>query len=91
MVGLPGSSLESDLATFNQLAELKVRGLFGWCQCAPATPNPGTPFHAQAKREGWLTTDDYNQYHWYSPVVSYPHYSADRIFAMFQLYRLLRS
>lgn len=44
-----------------------------------STPQPGTPFYAQAKQEGWLLTEDLSYYNGFYPVLSYPEYPAERI------------
>ena len=64
------------------LARWQQTGLMQKWQVSTSTPQPGTPFYAQAKREGWLLTEDISRYDGWQPVVSYPHYPAERIFAM---------
>jgi len=51
-------------------------------QVSTSTPLPGTPFYEQAKREGWLLTEDLSRFNGYNPVLSYPGYPADRIMAV---------
>jgi anaerobic magnesium-protoporphyrin IX monomethyl ester cyclase len=86
MIGAQGSSRETDLATLEGMKDLKRRGLISKIQYSIATPQPGTPFYAQARREGWLVTADYSQYNWLQSVLSYPHYSARQINAMRERY-----
>jgi anaerobic magnesium-protoporphyrin IX monomethyl ester cyclase len=81
-VGAPGSTEETDRATLLDLARWQQTGLMQKWQVSTSTPQPGTPFYAQAKREGWLLTEDISRYDGWQPVVSYPHYPAERIFAM---------
>lgn len=47
-----------------------------------STPQPGTPFYAQAKASGWLLTEDLNYFNGWHAVLSYPDYPADRIMAV---------
>jgi len=81
-VGAPGSTEETDRATLLDLARWQQTGLMQKWQVSTSTPQPGTPFYAQAKREGWLLTEDISRYDGWQPVVSYPHYPAERIFAI---------
>ena len=90
MIGLPGSTYDTDMQTLETLLGMKADGLMATCQHSPATPNPGTPFYYQAKREGWLTTDDFSQYHWRNIVLNYPAYPTEQIERARQNYYLLR-
>ena len=91
MVGLPGSNYSSDMHTLELMLGLKADGLIYWGQHSPATPNPGTPFYFQAKKNGWLTTDDWNDYHWRNVVVSYPNYPREQIEQVRKVYYVLRA
>ena len=91
IVGLPESSRDADMRTLETLLEMKADGLWHSCQHSPATPNPGTQFYNTAKANGWLTTDNLEDYHWRNVVVSYPHYSREQIEEVRQMYYLLRS
>lgn len=91
MIGLPGSTRVTDMRTLELLLDMKADGLWNTCQHSPATPNPGTPFYWQAKREGWLTTDKLEDYHWRNVVLSYPDYSREQIEEVRQAYYLLRA
>jgi hypothetical protein len=90
MVGAPGSTQDSDRATLDALAELKIAGLLDVVQHSTATPNPGTAFWAQAIEQGWLQDADADSYHWKHPVIGYPDYSAEQIGAMNQEFYRLR-
>lgn len=81
-IGAPGSTEETDKATLDDLRRWRNAGLMQKWQVSTSTPQPGTPFHAQAKAEGWLLTDDINLYDGWQPVLSYPHYFAARIAAV---------
>jgi len=78
-VGAVNSSEERDLKSLEGLLELRKRGLLDIWQNSVSTPMPGTPFYDEAKKNGWLITDDMTQYNGVRSVVSYPHYSAERI------------
>lgn len=82
MIGASGSSQETDLATLDGMRDLTRRGLITKIQYSIATPQPGTPFFEQCRREGCLVTEDFSRYNWLESVVSYPHYSARQIEAM---------
>lgn len=83
-IGAPGSTEETDKATLNDLRRWVQAGLMQKWQVSTSTPQPGTPFFAQAQREGWLLTDDINRYDGWQPVLSYPEYPAERIAAVRQ-------
>jgi len=79
-IGAPGSTAETDKQTLNDLRRWRNQGLMQKWQVSTSTPQPGTPFHAQAQRAGWLRTDDINQYDGWQAVLSYPDYTAEQIF-----------
>jgi radical SAM superfamily enzyme YgiQ (UPF0313 family) len=79
-IGAPGSTEETDLATLDDLRRWRRMGLMQKWQVSTSTPQPGTPFFEQAKAQGWLLTEDINRYDGWQPVLSYPHYPAERIF-----------
>jgi len=81
-VGAMGSTEETDLATLEDARNWIRRGLVQKWQLSTSTPQPGTPFHAQAKANGWLVTEDLNHYNGWNAVVSYPDYPHDRIQAV---------
>lgn len=81
-VGAVNSSEEKDLKTLEGLLELRHRGLLDIWQHSVSTPQQGTPFYEDAKNNSWLITDDQTKYNGVRSVVSYPHYSADRINAV---------
>lgn len=78
-IGAPGSTEATDRATLEDLRRWIMAGLMEKWQVSTSTPQPGTPFHAQAKREGWLVTDDLDRYDGWNAVLSYPDYPAERI------------
>lgn len=79
-IGAPGSTEQTDRQTIADLNRWRQQGLMQKWQVSTSTPLPGTPFYAQAKREGWLITEDLSRFTGFHPVLSYPHYSAERIF-----------
>jgi radical SAM superfamily enzyme YgiQ (UPF0313 family) len=81
-VGAMGSTEETDLATLEDARNWIRRGLVQKWQLSTSTPQPGTPFHTQAKANGWLVTEDLNHYNGWNAVVSYPDYPHDRIQAV---------
>lgn len=81
-VGAPGSTEATDLQTLADLRRWIGEGKIQKWQVSTSTPQPQTPFYEQAKREGWLITEDLSRYNGLHPVVSYPDYTADRIWAV---------
>lgn len=80
--GLPGETRESASRTIDFALSLGAHTL----QFAIATPYPGTVLYERAKKEGWLTQDDWREF---DPagaaVLSYPGYTAQDIAAMHDL------
>jgi len=85
-IGAQGSSEEADLQTLVGLWKLKRDGLLHRWQHSVSTPQPGTPFYEQVKAGGYLLTEDVQRYNGVEPVVSWPHYPADRIAHVKQVY-----
>ena len=56
-VGTIGSSYAQDLRTFDTVRELHAGGFIQEFSVSINTPLPGTPFHTQAHRNGWLRGD----------------------------------
>lgn len=81
-IGAPGSTEETDRQTLADLRRWRQAGLMQKWQVSTSTPLPGTPFYEQAKRDGWLLTEDLSRFNGYNPVLSYPGYSSDRIMAV---------
>jgi len=78
-IGAQGSSMQADLETLQGLWDLKTAGLLHRWQHSVSTPQPGTPFYEQVKRDGFLLTEDVERYNGVEPVVSWPHYPAEQI------------
>lgn len=81
-VGAPGSTEQTDLATLDDLRGWIRAGLVQRWQVSTSTPQPGTPLWTQAKREGWLLTEDASRLDGYRACMSYPDYPAHRIQAV---------
>jgi radical SAM superfamily enzyme YgiQ (UPF0313 family) len=81
-IGAPGSTEETDIATMRDLQRWRQAGMMQKWQVSTSTPQPNTPFFEQAKREGWLLTEDLNYFNGWNAVLSYPHYPAQRIQAI---------
>ena len=45
----------------------------------PITPVPGTAFHEEAKREGWIEVTDFREYDWMTPIISSEYMTRDEI------------
>lgn len=81
-IGAQGSSEETDRQTIADVKRWYAQGLMQKHQVSTSVPQPGTPFFDEAKRNGWLLTEDINLYDGFRSVISYPHYSAERINAV---------
>jgi radical SAM superfamily enzyme YgiQ (UPF0313 family) len=79
--GAPGSTADGDAATIRQAKQWRQQGLLQHWQCSISTPQPGTPFYAEAQKKQWLTTEDLSRYNGVEPVISYPHYPSEDIYA----------
>lgn len=81
-IGAQGSTEQTDMQTLADVRAWRNRGLLEKWQVSTSTPQPSTPFYDEAKRSGWLTTEDINLYDGINAVVSYPEYTAERIAAV---------
>ncbi len=81
-IGAPGSTEATDRATMQDLARWQRENMMQKWQVSTSTPLPNTPFYAEAKRQGWLLTEDLNHYNGFNAVLSYPDYPAHRIQAV---------
>lgn len=79
-IGALGSTKETDLKTMDDLRRWQSEGLMEKKQISTSTPQVGTPFYNQCKRNGWLVTEDIEKFDGWNAMVSYPHYTADEIF-----------
>jgi hopanoid biosynthesis associated radical SAM protein HpnJ len=79
IVGLPGETKETIENTINYAREINPHSI----QVSIAAPYPGTALYEQAKREGWLPSDDdhlVDERGVQSAVLSYPGLSRTEIF-----------
>lgn len=83
-LGTVGSTEATDLATLADLRRWRDAGLMQKWQVSTSVPQPGTPLHAQAKREGWLVTEDLDRYDGWQSVLNLPGYPNERINAVRQ-------
>jgi radical SAM superfamily enzyme YgiQ (UPF0313 family) len=79
-IGLPGETEATAAATLKFIQELDVDS----AQISKAVPYPGTPFHAWARDNGYLVTEDLDLYDGMAPsVLGYPGLPAARIDAWY--------
>ncbi|OGQ99231.1 MAG: hypothetical protein A2284_13885 [Deltaproteobacteria bacterium RIFOXYA12_FULL_61_11] len=84
-VGGLGSQREADLRTGELLVKLVEHGLVDELQVSICTPQPGTPFFEQCRKNSWLVTTDWRRYDGSSgAVVSYPGYPKADIDAVYR-------
>lgn len=81
-IGAMGSTEATDRQTIEDVRRWYAQGLMQKHQVSTSTPQPSTPFYDEAKRNGWLTTEDINLYDGINAVVSYPEYPSERIAAV---------
>ena len=85
-VGSLESSMGRDLNTHNYLAGLVRRGLLDKRQVSVAIPQPGTPFFDECGKKGYIFTGDLGRFDYVHPVMSYPHYPAEQIQFVFNVF-----
>jgi len=73
MVGYPWETREDARATVDFAKRMFVQGVLDTLQATIVVPYPGTPLFAEAKAQGWLTTENWDDYDmsrsvWRSPV-----------------------
>ena len=82
IVGLPKSTWDKDLKMLTDVIHTNPNLI----QIAIATPYPGTVFYNTAKKNGWLLSDDPENFDATGKsAVSYPDYPAEKIEEMFHL------
>jgi glycosyltransferase involved in cell wall biosynthesis/radical SAM superfamily enzyme YgiQ (UPF0313 family) len=83
MIGMPGSSKETDLGTASYIEKMVLNGLLDNVQISICTPQPGTPFYEFARSKNYIITDDYSRFDGgLTSVISYPGYKAKSIEAV---------
>jgi len=76
VLGLPGETLESAKRTIKEAIKLDADTL----QFSTAIPYPGTRLYAEAEKNGWFLTKDWNSFSGTGDVViSYPEFTAKEI------------
>ncbi|GAB6037001.1 hopanoid biosynthesis associated radical SAM protein HpnJ [Fundidesulfovibrio butyratiphilus] len=73
MVGYPWETRQDAQATVDFAKRMFVEGVIDTLQATIVVPYPGTPLFAEAKKQGWLTTENWDDYDmrqsvWRSPV-----------------------
>lgn len=81
-IGAPGSTEATDRQTLADRDRWARLDMMQKWQVSTSTPQPGTPFYDECKRNGWLVTEDINKYDGINAVVNYPTYPANRIQAV---------
>ncbi|MBU1323489.1 B12-binding domain-containing radical SAM protein, partial [Patescibacteria group bacterium] len=72
MVGYPWESLADAQKTVNFTKNLFKQGLISSLQATIIIPYPGTKLFAQAKKNHWLKTLDWNKYDMSQPILKSP-------------------
>lgn len=75
MVGYPWETRQEAQATVDFAKRMFVEGVIDTLQATIVVPYPGTPLFAEARKQGWLTTENWDDYDmrqsvWRSPVSS---------------------
>lgn len=81
-IGAPGSTEETDKQTIADVARWYRLGLMQKHQVSTSTPQPGTPMFEEARRSGWLVTEDIAFYDGINAVMDRPDYPAARVSAV---------
>jgi hopanoid biosynthesis associated radical SAM protein HpnJ len=83
VMGLPGETQETIRNTIAYAKQLDLDSI----QASLPSPYPGTEFHEQCRREGWLASDAFLDAHGHQRcVVSYPHLSSKDISEAVELF-----
>lgn len=87
MVGYPWESYEEAKATVDFTTSLFRKGYIKTLQATVIIPYPGTELFRQCKANGWLLTEDYDEYDMREPVMKSP-ITHDQILSLTQgIYR----
>tara|TARA_B100000686_G_scaffold306302_1_gene345605 strand:- start:2204 stop:3958 length:1755 start_codon:yes stop_codon:yes gene_type:complete len=86
LFGASGSTREGDSKTIEFGRRMISDGLISSWQASIAVPHPATPFYKKAIENGWLLTNNFDQFNGISDtVVSYPNYSREQILKTIQV------
>ncbi|MBU1104800.1 radical SAM protein [Patescibacteria group bacterium] len=83
MLGYPWESYEDAKRTIAVAKYCFKKGYFYTMQATIIIPYPGTPLWKQAKENGWLLTEDYDDYDMRGPVMKTP-YSTEKLMELTQ-------
>ncbi|MBN1419202.1 MAG: radical SAM protein, partial [Planctomycetes bacterium] len=72
MVGYPWETADDARRTVELGRTILEKGWAHTLQATLVVPYPGTPLHAEAKRNGWLLTEDWDRYDMREPVLRVP-------------------
>jgi len=78
-VGAMGSTEESDRATIADIKEWIRRGMIQKWQLSTSTPQINTPFWNLCKQNGYLITENFEDFDGYRATCNFPGYSAAQI------------
>jgi radical SAM superfamily enzyme YgiQ (UPF0313 family) len=78
-VGAMGSTEESDRATIADIKDWIRRGMIQKWQLSTSTPQVNTPFWDLCKKNGYLITENFDDFDGYRATCNFPNYSAAQI------------
>ena len=87
MVGYPWESREDARRTIDFAKSLFSRGLLNTLQATIVVPYPGTPLFEEARANGWLTTENWDDYDMRASVWKSPISNADVLQFKDELYK----
>lgn len=91
MIGYPWETREEAMKTVAFAKEMFTKGLIDSLQATIVTPYPGTSLFDDAKANGWLTTEDWDDYDMKQSVWKSPVSNADVLSFTQDLYRAAMS
>ncbi len=91
MIGYPWETREEAMKTVAFAKEMFTKGLIDSLQATIVTPYPGTPLFDDARANGWLTTEDWDDYDMKQSVWKSPVSNADVLSFTQDLYRAAMS
>lgn len=87
MLGYPWETLEDAQRTIDFARALFRKGYIDTLQATIVIPYPGTPLYRQCKENGWLLTEDYEDFDMRKPVMATPISPDDMLRLTQQLYK----
>ena len=79
MIGYPWESRQDAINTLNEARSLFRDGLADSMQATIVIPYPGTPLFKQCQQEGWLQTEDWDEYDMRHPIMKSPLTSQEQL------------